>query len=75
MVGAVLATIGAGLIYTFDLGTDLGRVIGCQILYGVGTGVSVQIPVIVAGAITRPEDQAVTLSTVLCTCSPSRNFV
>lgn len=69
LVGAVFATIGAGLIYTYDIGTGLGSIIGYQILYGVGTGLSVQIPVVVAGAITRPEDQAVTLSTVLCTFS------
>lgn len=67
LVGAFFATISAGLIYTFDVGTDLGFIIGCQILYGVGTGVSVQIPVIVAGSITGSEDQAVILSTVLCT--------
>lgn len=66
LVGAVLVTIGSGLIYTFGFDTALGQVIGYQILYGVGTGLSVQIPVIVAGATSTASDSAVTLSTVLC---------
>lgn len=68
LVGAVFVTIGGGLIYTYDLPTSLGKVIGYQILFGVGTGLSVQIPVIVAGAKAGAEDQAVALSTVLCEC-------
>ncbi|KAK7697218.1 hypothetical protein SLS64_013775 [Diaporthe eres] len=57
--------IALGLIYTFGFDTALGPVIGYQILYGVGTGLSVQIPVIVAGATSTASDSAVTLSTVL----------
>lgn len=66
LTGAVFVTIGSGLIYTFGFDTTLGPVIGYQILYGVGTGLSVQIPVIVAGATSTASDSAVTLSTVLC---------
>ncbi|KAJ0107033.1 hypothetical protein J7T55_006911 [Diaporthe amygdali] len=65
LVGAVLVTVGSGLIYTFDINTGLGSIIGYQVLYGVGTGLSVQIPVIVAGATSASTDQAVTISTVL----------
>ncbi|KAK7725546.1 hypothetical protein SLS63_008000 [Diaporthe eres] len=65
LVGSVFVTIGSGLIYTFGFDTALGPVIGYQILYGVGTGLSVQIPVIVAGATSTASDSAVTLSTVL----------
>ncbi|KAJ5997669.1 Major facilitator superfamily domain general substrate transporter [Penicillium canescens] len=65
LAGSILATIGAGLIYTFDLTSGLGPIIGYQILYGTGTGLSVQIPVVVAGALSSTDDQAITMATVL----------
>ncbi|KAI0465629.1 MFS gliotoxin efflux transporter glia [Xylaria cf. heliscus] len=65
IVGSVLATIGAGLIYTWNLDTGLGRIIGYQILYGGGTGIAVQVPVIVAGVVTSNADQAISTATVL----------
>ncbi|KAI0967144.1 MFS gliotoxin efflux transporter glia [Xylaria arbuscula] len=65
LIGGILATIGAGLIYTWNLDTGLGPIIGYQIIYGVGTGIAVQIPVIVAGIVTTNADQAVSTATVL----------
>ncbi|CAI7625259.1 unnamed protein product [Penicillium viridicatum] len=65
LAGSILATIGAGLIYTFDLTSGLGPIIGYQILYGTGTGLSVQIPIVVAGALSSTDDQAITMATVL----------
>ncbi|KAI0469856.1 MFS gliotoxin efflux transporter glia [Xylariaceae sp. FL0804] len=65
VAGATLATIGAGLIYTWNLDTGLGRIIGYQIIYGVGTGLAVQVPVIVASTVTSAADQAVATATVL----------
>lgn len=62
--GGALTAVGAGLIYTFDLNTGLGKVIGYQILFGVGVGLVVQIPVIVGGALSALEDKSVALSTV-----------
>lgn len=58
--------MGAGLIYTWDIDTGLGRIIGYQIVYGVGTGVSVQVPVIVAGVVAAGSDKAIATATVLC---------
>lgn len=83
LAGSILATIGAGLIYTFDLTSGLGPIIGYQILYGTGTGLSVQIPVVVAGALSSTDDQAITMATVLCTakciqdtnCQPADPFI
>ncbi|RYP18867.1 hypothetical protein DL765_003655 [Monosporascus sp. GIB2] len=63
IAGGALAAIGVGLIYTFDLDTSLGKEIGYQIIFGVGTGV-VQIPATVGGALASNEDKAVSLSTV-----------
>ncbi|KAI0437892.1 MFS gliotoxin efflux transporter glia [Xylaria telfairii] len=65
VAGAVLATIGAGLIYTWKLHTGIGPIIGYQIICGVGTGISVQIPVLVAGVVTTSADQAISTATVL----------
>ncbi|KAJ5797861.1 Major facilitator superfamily domain general substrate transporter [Penicillium pulvis] len=65
LAGSILATIGAGLIYTFNLYSGLGSIIGYQIIYGTGTGLSVQIPVIVAGSLSSTEDQPITMATVL----------
>ncbi|RDW76741.1 MDR family MFS transporter [Aspergillus mulundensis] len=65
LVGSILATIGGGLIYSMDLSTSLAKIIGYQILYGAGTGISVQIPIIVAGALTSSEEQPIAMATVL----------
>ncbi|KAL9619498.1 MAG: hypothetical protein Q9160_005861 [Pyrenula sp. 1 TL-2023] len=38
LAGSVLATIGYGLMSTFDVGTSTARWIGYQLIYGVGSG-------------------------------------
>lgn len=63
--GSIFTVIGAGLSYTFNLDTGLGSAIGYQILFGVGRGVAIQVPVIVAGVVSATEDNAVALSTEL----------
>ncbi|KAI1746639.1 MFS gliotoxin efflux transporter glia [Xylaria castorea] len=65
LVGAALSTIGAGLIYTWDLDTSIGRIIGYQIIYGVGTGISVQIPLIVVSVVVAAADHAIATATIL----------
>lgn len=54
--GAILETIGAGLIFTLDIGSSSGKWIGYQILCGVGLGLSLQVPVIAAQAVSLPTD-------------------
>ncbi|KAL9063993.1 MAG: hypothetical protein Q9161_009151 [Pseudevernia consocians] len=44
--GGAIATIGAGLIYTLDIGSPSSHWIGYQILVGIGIGLSVQVPII-----------------------------
>ena len=56
VAGSVISTIGAGLIYTLDIGSSSGKWIGYQILAGIGSGISFQIPIIVAQAISDPVD-------------------
>ncbi|PGH01262.1 hypothetical protein GX51_05317 [Blastomyces parvus] len=62
IAGGALAAIGAGLIYTFDLDTSLGKEISYQIIFGIGTGV-VQIPAMVGGTVVADGDKAISLST------------
>ncbi|ERF75984.1 hypothetical protein EPUS_01350 [Endocarpon pusillum Z07020] len=65
LVGSVLLTVGAGLIFTLDIGSSTGEHIGYQILVGAGNGISSQIPIIASLAFAAPEDIAVTTALVL----------
>lgn len=64
-VGAALTTVGSGLIYTFDLTTPSGQWIGYQVVAGVGTGLSYQIPIIVVQAFAKPADISSVTSMIL----------
>lgn len=46
LVGSALATVGAGLLYTLDIGTSSAHWIGYQALTGIGIGLSIQVPII-----------------------------
>ncbi|KAK3168518.1 hypothetical protein OEA41_004966 [Lepraria neglecta] len=46
LAGSALATIGAGLIYTLDIGSPSSHWIGYQALAGIGVGLSIQVPII-----------------------------
>ncbi|OAR01731.1 hypothetical protein LLEC1_03270 [Akanthomyces lecanii] len=60
-----LATVGAGLLYTFDLHTSTGKWIGYQILSGAGWGLAYQIPLIVGQGSCAPTDMALITATLL----------
>lgn len=66
VVGAALATVAAGLMYTFDIGTPTGKWIGYQILGGVGWGLAFQVPIITGQATSPPEDLAEVTAIILC---------
>ncbi|KIX09628.1 uncharacterized protein Z518_00709 [Rhinocladiella mackenziei CBS 650.93] len=55
-VGSILASVGAGLIYTLEIHSGSDKWIGYQALVGIGLGLIFQIPVIVAQAIVTPSD-------------------
>ncbi|WKT53554.1 Major facilitator superfamily [Fusarium oxysporum f. sp. vasinfectum] len=59
-IGAAIATLAAGLLYTLDIGSSSSKWIGYQVLGGVGWGLSLQIPIIIGQATSSPE----TLSSV-----------
>jgi MFS transporter, DHA2 family, glioxin efflux transporter len=56
VVGSVAGTIGSGLIHTLKLGSPSSHWIGYQALTGIGYGLAIQIPIIVAQAIVEPAD-------------------
>jgi hypothetical protein len=66
LVAGAVGTIGCGLIYSFDLHPGLGAIIGYQVLFGIGIGLGVQIPNLVATVTSAPEDVALTVSSVAC---------
>jgi hypothetical protein len=64
--GAALATISAGLMYTFDIGTSTGKWIGYQFFYGAATGLSFQMAINIAQASAEPADVSSVTATVFC---------
>uniref|UniRef100_A0A0B7KEH2 Major facilitator superfamily (MFS) profile domain-containing protein n=1 Tax=Bionectria ochroleuca TaxID=29856 RepID=A0A0B7KEH2_BIOOC len=64
IASGLISTIAGGLIYTCDINTGLGPIIGYQILYGVGTGLGVQTPNLVATVSSRAEDVSIAVATV-----------
>ncbi|KAF2969875.1 hypothetical protein GQX73_g3712 [Xylaria multiplex] len=75
IVGAAIAAVAGGLIYTLDIDTSLGKQVGYQILLGLGIGLVAQIPPIVAGVVNTNADKAVGLGAVLVTQFYSASLV
>jgi hypothetical protein len=65
-IGSGICTIAAGLLYTMDMNTPLRKPLGYQVLLGVGQGLAIQVPVIVAQSFAKPEDMSPTTAIVLC---------
>ena len=65
IVGAAITAVSGGLVYTLDIDTSVGKQAGYQILMGLGTGLVLQIPPIVAGVVTSNADKAIGLAAVL----------
>ncbi|KAI4156057.1 MAG: hypothetical protein LQ340_000568 [Diploschistes diacapsis] len=63
--GSALTTIGAGLIYTLDIGTGTGKWIGYQIITGVGIGLAIQTAVIVGQASVEAADLSTVTAMIL----------
>lgn len=55
-IGAAIATVGAGLMYTFNLDTGPGRYVGYQLVAGMGMGITLQIPLMANQAAVQPTD-------------------
>ena len=66
LVAGAIGAIGCGLMLTFDLNPNLGAIIGFQILFGIGVGLGVQLPNLVATVTSTADDVALTISSVAC---------
>jgi hypothetical protein len=66
LASGIIGTIGVGLIYSFGIDVGLGPIIGYQILFGIGTGLGVQTPNLVATVTSSPEDVSIAVATVSC---------
>lgn len=64
--GAVISAIGAGLLYTLDIGSPSSRWIGYQVLAGAGLGICFQVPIMVGQALAAPEDIATVTAILMC---------
>ncbi|KAF2800322.1 MFS general substrate transporter [Melanomma pulvis-pyrius CBS 109.77] len=64
VAGAVMATISAGLMYTFDIGTSMGKWIGYQLFYGAACGLGFQMGITIAQANAKMEDMSSVTATV-----------
>lgn len=65
-VGAIFFTVGSGMIYTLNLHSAAREYIGYQVLTATGSGLVIQLPVIVAQAISTRLDMSITVATILC---------
>lgn len=66
VVGGALTTVGAGLLFTLDMGTNPPSWIGYQALAGIGIGLSIQVPMISAQAVVAPSDISSATAMILC---------
>jgi hypothetical protein len=64
--GGILITIGSGLYYTLDPSSWAGSWIGYQIVAGVGQGIVIQLPAMVAQKVSSRQDLSVTVGIVMC---------
>ena len=69
-VGAAIATVAIGLLYTLDLDTSTGKWIGYQILAGSAIAFSVQNGLNIAQANVSPEDIAAITANLYCAYLP-----
>ena len=66
IIGGAIATIGAGLMYTFDAGTSAGKWIGYQILVGFATGATFQVAIANAQVHAKAEDLSQVSAIINC---------
>jgi MFS family permease len=70
VVGGLIATVAAGLIYTLDIGSSSGQWIGYQVLGGIGWGLAFQVPMIIGQGTAKPSDLSSVTAIILCESSP-----
>ena len=66
LAGSAIATIGAGLLYTLDIGSPSSHWIGYQALFGMGIGLSIQVPIIANQAFVKSSEVSSVTAVTLC---------
>jgi len=66
ILGALLACIASGLLYTLETNTSPSKQIGYLVLLGCGYGFTLQTGIIVGQAASPPEDTAATSALLTC---------
>lgn len=64
LAGAIMATIGSGLVYTFNIATPFSNWVGYLVLLGLGYGFTLQLAIIVGQASSKLQDIAVTTAAI-----------
>lgn len=59
-------TVGSAMIYTLEVDSPAAHYVGYQVIAGIGMGLVIQVPVIVAQSISARPDMAVTVAMILC---------
>ncbi len=65
ILGAVLSAVGAGLLYTLDIGSGANKWIGYQLISVIGIGLATNTPIAVAQASVEISDISVASSMAL----------
>ena len=66
LAGGSIATIGAGLLYTLDIGSPSSHWIGYQALAGIGVGLAIQVPIIANQAFVKVSEISSVTAVTLC---------
>ncbi|KAG9228616.1 putative efflux pump antibiotic resistance protein [Amylocarpus encephaloides] len=74
LVGGLLATVGAALLYTVDLDSSKARYLGPQVIFGFGIGLGCQVPLMALQSFTPPEDVASVTSIIVMMNSISGGY-
>ncbi|KAJ6448342.1 putative MFS transporter [Mycena sanguinolenta] len=76
LIGGLLATAGAALLYTLDTGSSKARYLGPQVLFGLGIGLGSQVPMTAGQSFSKPEDVApITGIMLMCNALSGAYFV
>lgn len=70
LTGGAITTIGMGMIYTLEIGSNSSHWIGYQVLAGLGVGFAFQVPQIVAQSICGLDEVSHYTAISLCVFPP-----
>ncbi|KAK9241400.1 major facilitator superfamily domain-containing protein [Lipomyces kononenkoae] len=74
LVGGLLATAGAALLYTLEADSSKSRYLGPQVIFGFGIGLGCQVPLMALQSFTPPEDIASVTSIIVMMNSLSGGY-